>query len=196
MIQLLGVVSSTYRLPNFIGATVLGWGIVHRTAAHQSCVQAGASKVYAVEASGMVRHAQKLLDANPALGARIEVRHSKVETLVLPERADVLISEPMGTLLVNERMLETYVYARKHMLKPGGKMFPAAGTIYVAAFADIALAQEQLAMAAFWQNDSFYGINLTALHADAQAVRPRVTWVAPLSHWLLRCSPAVRALTL
>lgn len=30
----------------------------------------------------------------------------------------------MGTLLVNERMLETYVYARNHFLKPGGRMFP------------------------------------------------------------------------
>lgn len=32
--------------------------------------------------------------------------------------------QPMGTLLVNERMLETYVYARDKFLKPGGKMFP------------------------------------------------------------------------
>ena len=136
------------------------------------CLQAGARKVYAVEASGMVRHAQKLLDANPAYGARIEIRHGKVELLTLPEKADVLISEPMGTLLVNERMLETYIYARKHMLKPGGKMFPGLGTIHVAAFADAVLAQEQFSMASFWQNESFYGINLTALHADAQAVCP------------------------
>ena len=37
---------------------------------------------------------------------------------------DVLVSEPMGTLLVNERMLETYLYARDNFLKPGGRMFP------------------------------------------------------------------------
>ncbi len=37
---------------------------------------------------------------------------------------DVLISEPMGTLLVNERMLETYLHARDRFLKPGGRMFP------------------------------------------------------------------------
>lgn len=37
---------------------------------------------------------------------------------------DVLVSEPMGTLLVNERMIESYLYARDHHLKPGGKMFP------------------------------------------------------------------------
>jgi histone-arginine methyltransferase CARM1 len=55
-----------------------------------------------------------------------QVCHCKVEELKLSddERVDVLVSEPMGTLLVNERMLETYLYARDHFLKPGGKMFP------------------------------------------------------------------------
>ena len=33
---------------------------------------------------------------------------------------DVLVSEPMGTLLVNERMIESYIYARDKFLKPGG----------------------------------------------------------------------------
>lgn len=41
-----------------------------------------------------------------------------------PMQVDLLVSEPMGTLLVNERMLETYLYARDHFLKPGGKMYP------------------------------------------------------------------------
>jgi hypothetical protein len=51
-------------------------------------------------------------------------------SLFLPTTAlqvDVLVSEPMGTLLVNERMLETYIYARDKFLKPGGKMFPVSG---------------------------------------------------------------------
>jgi histone-arginine methyltransferase CARM1 len=57
----------------------------------------------------------------------VQVCHCKVEELRLPEdvgRVDVLVSEPMGTLLVNERMLETYLFARDQFLKPGGKMFP------------------------------------------------------------------------
>lgn len=32
----------------------------------------------------------------------------------------MIVSEPMGYLLFNERMLESYLYARK-FLKPGGK---------------------------------------------------------------------------
>jgi len=37
----------------------------------------------------------------------------------LPEMVDTIISEPMGYLLFNERMLETFIHAKK-WLKPGG----------------------------------------------------------------------------
>lgn len=57
---------------------------------------------------------------------------------------DVLVSEPMGTLLVNERMLESYLYARDKFLKPGGRMFPQVGRIHVAAFTDEALYGEPM----------------------------------------------------
>ena len=45
-------------------------------------------------------------------------------TMMTWSKVDVLVSEPMGTLLVNERMLETYIFARDRFLKPGGRMFP------------------------------------------------------------------------
>ncbi|KAL4563027.1 hypothetical protein LXL04_027058 [Taraxacum kok-saghyz] len=45
----------------------------------------------------------------------------KVEDVELPEKADILISEPMGTLLINERMLESYVIARIDFLFQMGK---------------------------------------------------------------------------
>lgn len=54
-----------------------------------------------------------------ALGSRIEVVKGRVEEVDLALQVDVLVSEPMGTLLVNERMLETYLYARDKFLKPG-----------------------------------------------------------------------------
>ena len=72
----------------------------------------------------MARYAQMLVDRNPVQGCTIEVIEKKVEEARVPEKVDVLISEPIGTLLVNERMLETYIFARDHFLKPKGKMFP------------------------------------------------------------------------
>jgi histone-arginine methyltransferase CARM1 len=88
---------------------------------------AGAKHVYAVEASEMAEYARKLIAGNPLLAERITVIKGKIEDIELPEKADVLISEPMGTLLVNERMLETYVIARDRFLSPNGKMFPTVG---------------------------------------------------------------------
>jgi type I protein arginine methyltransferase len=135
-------------------------------------VQAGARKVYAIEASKMATFAQKLFESNGEVGARVQVLHGKVEALLdtLPEKADVLISEPMGTLLVNERMLETYILARKHFMKPGGLMFPSIGRIFLAAFSDPVLYSELQSMASFWLNTSFYGVNLSCLHGEALEV--------------------------
>lgn len=83
--------------------------------------------VYAVEASGAARWAAALAAANPELGSRVRVLRGRVEEIRLPEKVDVLVSEPMGTLLLNERMVESYVYARDAFLKPGGRMYPVSG---------------------------------------------------------------------
>ncbi|PPS19633.1 hypothetical protein GOBAR_AA00929 [Gossypium barbadense] len=98
--------------------------------------QAGAKHVYAVEASEMAEYARKLIAGNPALAQRITVIKGKVEEVELAEKADILISEPMGTLLVNERMLESYIIARDRFLVPNAKMFPSIGRIHMAPFSD------------------------------------------------------------
>lgn len=129
--------------------------------------QAGAKKVYAVEASNMTMFAKQLADANPEFGKKIQFISGKVEELSLPEKVDVLVSEPMGTLLVNERMIESYLYARDHFLVPGGKMFPSLGKIYVSAFSDEVLHAEIGIKSAFWEQSSFYGVDLTCLRDPA-----------------------------
>ncbi|KAI0489457.1 hypothetical protein KFK09_029300 [Dendrobium nobile] len=129
--------------------------------------QAGAKHVYAVEASEMADYASRLVAGNPSLGDRITVIKGKVEEVELPEKADILISEPMGTLLVNERMLETYVIARERFLVPNGKMFPSLGRIHVAPFSDEYLFVEIANKALFWQQQNFYGVDLTPLYGSA-----------------------------
>ncbi|KAL8239034.1 hypothetical protein R6Q59_015601 [Mikania micrantha] len=129
--------------------------------------QAGAKHVYAVEASEMADYAQKLIAGNPFLGQRITVIKGKVEDVELPEKADILISEPMGTLLVNERMLESYVIARDRFLVPNGKMFPTVGRIHMAPFSDEYLYVEIANKSLFWQQQNYYGVDLTALHGTA-----------------------------
>ncbi|CAG9808874.1 unnamed protein product [Chironomus riparius] len=127
--------------------------------------QAGAAKVYAVEASNMAQYAQQLVAANN-LGDRITVIAGKIEEIDLPEKVDIIISEPMGYMLYNERMLETYLHAKK-WLKPNGKMFPSRGDLHVAPFCDEALYIEQYNKANFWYQTSFHSVDLSSLREAA-----------------------------
>jgi histone-arginine methyltransferase CARM1 len=49
-----------------------------------------------------------------------------------PNSVDIIISEPIGVLLVHERMLESFLIARDRYLKPDGAVFPNSGTIFLA----------------------------------------------------------------
>ncbi|KAM4635372.1 histone-arginine methyltransferase CARM1 isoform 2-T2 [Polymixia lowei] len=127
--------------------------------------QAGARKVYAVEASTMAQHAEVLVNSN-RLGERVVVIPGKVEEVSLPEQVDIIISEPMGYMLFNERMLESYLHAKK-FLKPNGKMFPTIGDVHLAPFTDEQLYMEQFTKANFWYQPSFHGVDLSALRGAA-----------------------------
>jgi predicted RNA methylase len=102
--------------------------------------RAGAIKVYAVEASNMAESAKILIKAN-GFENIIEVIQARIEDIT-PEMIpgdhpiDVIISEPLGIYLLNERMLETYVIARDKFLKKGGRMFPTRADLCVIPFAD------------------------------------------------------------
>lgn len=82
--------------------------------------------------------------------------------------------------LLNERMLESYVHARK-WLRPGGTMYPSSSTMYCAPFTDEQLYQELASRAAFWDSDSFFGVNLQALkdHARKESFRQPVIDASP-----------------
>lgn len=74
---------------------------------------------------------------------------------------DVLVSEPLGTFLFNERMVESYLYARDAFLKPGGKMFPNMCHLAIAPFSDQCLYNEVCNRPTFWTNTDFYGVDLS-----------------------------------
>ncbi|XP_048383664.1 histone-arginine methyltransferase CARM1 isoform X2 [Stegostoma tigrinum] len=128
-------------------------------------VQAGARKVYAVEASSMSKYAEILVRSNN-LSERVMVLEGKIEEITIPEKVDIIISEPMGYLLFNERMLESYLHAKK-WLKPNGMMFPTFGDVHLAPFSDEQLYMEHYTRANFWYQQCFHGINLTGLCSAA-----------------------------
>uniref|UniRef100_A0A8C0J4T7 Uncharacterized protein n=1 Tax=Chelonoidis abingdonii TaxID=106734 RepID=A0A8C0J4T7_CHEAB len=81
-------------------------------------VQAGARKVYAVEASSVAKYAEVSVLSNN-LSDKIMVLSGKIEEISLPENVDVVISEPMGYMLFNERMLESYLHSKKWLKSNG-----------------------------------------------------------------------------
>ncbi|KAJ2707200.1 hypothetical protein H4R19_004928 [Coemansia spiralis] len=135
-------------------------------------VQAGARHVYAVEASNMAAKMRSVLGAakrngaasrNAYLADRITVVGAKIEEPRLVAevpQVDAIVSEPIGVLLVHERMLESFIYARDKFLRPGGAMLPSSGTIHLAPLSDAELWNETIAKARFWQQHAFYGVDL------------------------------------
>ena len=143
--------------------------------------QAGARRVFAVEASPMAEHARSLIAAN-GFADTIEVIHGRIEEIDLPEPADLLISEPMGVFLLHERMLESFITARERWLHSEGKMFPGRASLFVAPFSDSYLHSSTMTKALFWEQPNFFGFDLTSLAAVARQQhfsQPVVGPVAP-----------------
>lgn len=95
------------------------------------CAKAGAKKVYAVEATDMAYQAKKIVEEN-GLSDVIEVVRGTMETIELPEKVDVIVSEWMGHFLFRECMLDTVLFARDKYLKPGGALYPSHASLYLA----------------------------------------------------------------
>ncbi|XP_044745394.1 protein arginine N-methyltransferase 6 [Coccinella septempunctata] len=95
------------------------------------CAQAGAAKVYAVEASSIYEVAKSIVKENKFENV-IEVIHSKIEDVTLPSKVDAIVSEWMGFYLFHEGMLNSVLVAREKFLKPEGLMFPESATLFAA----------------------------------------------------------------
>lgn len=62
---------------------------------------------------------------------RVVVLQGTMESVELPEKVDVIISEWMGYFLLRESMLDTVLVARDKYLKPGGSLFPSHANMFI-----------------------------------------------------------------
>ena len=90
--------------------------------------QAGAKRVYAVEATSVAHKAEKLIAAH-GFSDVITVLNGRMEQVVVPEKVDVLLSEWMGYFLLREAMVNSVIDARDQYLKPGGVMYPSSARL-------------------------------------------------------------------
>lgn len=121
------------------------------------CAQAGAKRVYAVDASEIALQASEVVKANN-LSDTVIVLHGRVEDVEIDEEVDVIISEWMGYMLLYESMLGSIITARDRWLKPGGLILPSNATLYMAPVTHPDRYNESID---FWRN--VYGIDMSAM---------------------------------
>lgn len=121
------------------------------------CAQAGAKRVYAVEASDIAVQANEVVKEND-LSDKVIVLHGRVEDINIEEKVDVIISEWMGYMLLYESMLASVIFARDKWLKPGGLILPSHATLYMAPVTD---SERYHASVDFWRD--VYGIDMSAM---------------------------------
>ncbi len=61
----------------------------------------------------------------------VEVIQGMVESITLPEKVDIIISEWMGYFLLRESMLDSVILARDRFLKPGGALYPSHARMFL-----------------------------------------------------------------
>jgi len=94
-------------------------------------LQAGARKVYAIEKTGAIELAREIARVNGYMD-RIEFIQDNSMNVSLPQRADAIISETLGSFAVDENMLPFMMDARDRMLVDGGVLIPSGVEIFAA----------------------------------------------------------------
>jgi hypothetical protein len=93
--------------------------------------QAGARRVFAIEAGPILALARELAAAN-GYADRVEFIAAHSSRAVLPEPADVLVTETLWNFGVGEGMLGFIDDARRRLLKPDARVIPAGIDLYAA----------------------------------------------------------------
>jgi protein arginine N-methyltransferase 1 len=84
--------------------------------------RAGASKVFAIEASSIIETAEHLARANGF--SNVSFIHSNSREVSLPEKVDVILQEQMADWIDGENMIVNVTDLRDRLLKPGGRILP------------------------------------------------------------------------
>lgn len=90
----------------------------------------GARRVYAIETADAIEVARDVARAN-ALDERIQFIQKPSMSVILPERADVIVSDLRGVLPLLQHHLPSIVDARTRLLGPGGVLIPRRDVIRV-----------------------------------------------------------------
>ena len=99
-----------------------------------AAAQAGARRVFAVEAGAVADVAAALFEGN-GVADRVELVRGWSTEVDLPERADVVVSETIGSEPLSERVLEIFRDARLRHARPGARFVPAGLDLHATGYA-------------------------------------------------------------
>jgi SAM-dependent methyltransferase len=127
-----------------------GTGILSLLAA-----RAGARKVYAVDRAAILDDARETARRN-GLENRIEFIRSAFDALVLPERADLIVHELIGSRFWDEGLVPAIAHARRAHLARGGRLLPVGIDVFLAPTSHVSELERSLA---FWRR-KHHGLDL------------------------------------
>lgn len=124
---------------------------------------AGASKVYALEATPMIEDARRIAEAN-GFGDVIEFIAGDAANFRADTPVDLVLGEWAGMYLLEEwRHFNAFARARDANLKPGGKVLPRYARLYLAPIDDSRLYVER--GPGFWERP-VWGFDFSLVHRE------------------------------
>lgn len=131
------------------------------------CLQAGASRLYAIDASAMIDIARETMMRAGHVDHATFIR-GKSSQIELPERVDVVICDHVGYFGFDYGIIDFLEDARKRFLKPGGTLIPSKIRLHIAAIGS----QKCSEIATGWQAEKIpsefhwlCGYSINAKHA-------------------------------
>jgi type I protein arginine methyltransferase len=118
--------------------------------------------IYAIDHSKIIEYAGLIAERNRISDITFIRAYSK--NISLPEKADVLIQEQMGSWLFNENMVECVLDLRNRLLKKGGRILP---NKFAFLIEPIQL-KDECRVPFIWEQE-IYGINFSCLREQNQA---------------------------
>ncbi len=124
--------------------------------------QAGARRVYSVDAGGMIEVARAIGHANGFADRMVFIRGLSTR-IDLPEKVDVVLADQIGRFGFEAGVIEYFNDARLRFLKPRGRLLPSRLDLQVAPVENPAAWER----AAFWVSTPVPDLDFSAAHALA-----------------------------
>jgi precorrin-6B methylase 2 len=160
-----------------------------------AAARAGARHVYAIEATPLAHEAREVVRAN-GLDGRVTVVEGWSTRISLPERADVAVSEILGSDALEERVVPVLADARRRLLGPGARLIPSAVRIYGQ---PVSISDEGVSLLTFTNSNtarwsSWYELELGPLADYTGRLRQRFTaTISEARSWTAVSEPVLLA---